>query len=213
MAQLFFRYGAMNSGKSIDILKVAHNYEEQGKKVALLTSALDNRDGVGKVSSRIGVSHPAIPISKDTEVRDTLIDYEERCGFEVSCILIDEAQFLTYEQVADLAQIVDDLNIPVMCYGLKNDFMNQLFEGSKALLIYADKIEEIKTLCWYCTKKATMNLRMRNDKPLYFGEQIQIGGNESYKPVCRKHYHNPPADEEIIFWNSIPTNEGESKHE
>lgn len=109
------------------------------------------------------------------------------------CILIDEAQFLKKHHIIELARVVDDLNIPVMAFGLKNDFSNELFEGSKYLLIYADKIEEIKTICWFCHKKATMNLRFHEGKPVYQGEQIQIGGNESYLPVCRRCYRNPGA--------------------
>lgn len=190
MAQLFFKYGAMNSGKSIEILKVKHNYEEQGKNVILMTSALDTRDGVGKVSSRIGISEDAIAISPKDNILDT-----ERCSEwkvkNIRCILVDEAQFLTKEQVIDFAFIVDRLDIPVMAFGLKNDFQNNLFEGSKELLIQADKIEEIKTICWYCHKKAIMNLRLLDGEPVYDGEQVQIGGNESYLPVCRKHFRNP----------------------
>lgn len=191
MAQLFFRYGAMNSSKSASLLMVKHNYEENGKNVLLLTSALDNRDGVGKVSSRVGISSPAVAISKEEKIDHILIKEEDRCFIEFDCILVDEAQFLTKEQVKQLALIVDARNMPVICYGLKNDFQNNLFEGSKALLTYADKIEEIKTLCTYCKKKATMNLRLHDEKPVYHGEQVQIGGNESYSPVCREHYYNP----------------------
>lgn len=188
MAQLYFRYGAMNSGKSIDILKVKHNYEEQGKEVILLTSSLDNRDGIGNVSSRIGISKPAIAVSPESHIMN--LDgahYSE----STACVLIDEAQFLTEEQVRQLASLVDDMGIPVIAYGLKNDFQNNLFEGSRALLTYADKIEEVKTMCWYCRKKAVMNLRFNDGKPTYSGEQIKIGGNESYLPVCRKHYNEP----------------------
>lgn len=192
MAQLFFKYGAMNSGKSIEILKVAHNYEEQNKPVTLLTSAVDDRDGVGIVSSRIGLKRNAVPVQPDTDVYQVIRDLVER----PACVLIDEAQFLKKEHVFQLARIVDELNIPVMAFGLKNDFRNQLFEGSEYLLLYADKIEEMKTICWYCHRKATMNLRLANGKPIYTGEQIQIGGNESYYPVCRNHYQNPPVDME-----------------
>src|SRR5699024_54285 len=112
-----------------------------------------------------------------------------------ACVLIDEAQFLTKDHVLQLAHIVDELNIPAMAFGLKNDFRNQLFEGSEYLLLYADKIEEMKTICWYCHRKATMNLRLSDGKPVYTGEQIQIGGNESYYPVCRKHYQHPPVEQ------------------
>ena len=195
MAQLFFKFGSMNSGKSIEILKVKYNYEEQGGKTLLFTSGLDDRDAVGNVSSRIGLSEPAIPIYPESNIIDlfhaSTVPEEGIFPGMPQCILIDEAQFLTKEQVMDFAKIVDSFGVPVMAFGLKNDFQNELFEGSKYLLLYADKIEEIKTICWYCHKKATMNLRLHNQLPVYHGEQIQIGGNESYVPVCRKHYHEP----------------------
>ncbi|MGX4686556.1 thymidine kinase [Vagococcus sp. JNUCC 83] len=188
MAQLFFKYGAMNSGKTIEILKVAHNYEEQDKPVVLMTSGLDTRDDIGIVSSRIGLRREAIPIFHETDVFNII----DKMATKPYCILVDESQFLEKKHVIQFAQVVDELDIPVMAFGLKNDFKNELFEGSKYLLLYADKIEELKTICWFCHKKATMNLRMDNDKPVYTGEQIQIGGNEAYYPVCRKHYINPP---------------------
>lgn len=187
MAQLFFKYGAMNSGKSIDILKVAHNYEEQGKPVVLMTSGVDDRSGRGIIASRIGLERKVKPIMDDTNI----YDYVNKMDRKIYCVLIDEAQFLKKEHVLQLIKIVDELNIPVMAFGLKNDFRNELFEGSKYLLIYADKIEEMKTICWFCPHKATMNLRIHNGKPVYEGEQVQIGGNESYYPVCRKRYFHP----------------------
>lgn len=187
MAQLFFKYGSMNSGKSIDILKVAHNYEEQGKPVVLMTSGVDDRSGRGIIASRIGLERKVKPIMDDTNI----YDYVNKMDRKIYCVLIDEAQFLKKEHVLQLIKIVDELNIPVMAFGLKNDFRNELFEGSKYLLIYADKIEEMKTICWFCPHKATMNLRIHNGKPVYEGEQVQIGGNESYYPVCRKHYFHP----------------------
>ena len=187
MAQLFFKYGAMNSGKSIDVLKVAHNYEEQGKPVVLLTSGVDTRSGRGTIASRIGLERKVYPVMKDTDV----YEYVKNIDHRIYCVLIDEAQFLSKEHVLQPTRIVDELNIPVMTFGLKNDFRNELFEGSKYLLIYADKIEEMKTICWFCPHKATMNLRMLDGHPVYEGEQVQIGGNESYYPVCRKHYFHP----------------------
>ncbi|MFC6254384.1 thymidine kinase [Secundilactobacillus hailunensis] len=190
MAQLFFKYGAMNSGKTIEILKVAHNYEEQNKPVIIMTSGRDSRDGVGMVASRIGLKRKAVPIFHD----DDIFEMVKKINAKANCVLIDEAQFLTKAHVFELAKIVDELKIPVMAFGLKNDFKNELFEGSKYLLLYADKLEEMKTICWFCAKKATMNLRFHDNKPVYEGEQIQIGGNESYYPVCRKHYYNPPMD-------------------
>ncbi|MCQ9209223.1 thymidine kinase [Granulicatella seriolae] len=189
MAQLFFKYGAMNSGKSIEILKVAHNYEEQNKSVMLFTSAIDDRDQMGFVSSRIGVRREAIPIFDETDI----ISIVKEQANKPACILIDESQFLSKQHILDLATIVDELGVPVMAFGLKNDFQNELFEGSKYLLLYADKIEEIKTICWYCHKKANMNMRVVDGKPIYTGQQIQIGGNESYYPVCRYHYFHPDS--------------------
>lgn len=189
MAQLYFRYGAMNSGKSIEILKVAHNYEEQNKKVLIFTSALDDRDQVGYVSSRVGLRAPALPISDDTNVYEIVKQEPDK----ISCVLIDEVQFLSRKHIEQLTQIVDELHIPVMGFGLKNDFRNEWFEGSKYMLLYADKIEEMKTICWFCERKATMNLRIGEDgKPIYTGNQIQIGGNDSYYPVCRQCHKNPP---------------------
>lgn len=187
MAQLYYKYGTMNSGKTIEILKVAHNYEEQNKPVVIMTSALDTRDAFGVVSSRIGMRREAVPITEDMDVFTYIAGLEHK----PFCVLIDEAQFLTKQHVYDLARVVDDLGVPVMAFGLKNDFKNDLFEGSKHLLLLADKIDEIKTICQYCSKKATMVLRTDHGKPVYEGAQIQIGGNETYIPVCRRHYFKP----------------------
>ncbi|KAA8441930.1 thymidine kinase [Weissella paramesenteroides] len=186
MAQLFFRYGAMASGKSIEILKVAHNYEVQQRRVLLLTSALDNRSGVGEIASRIGMQRAAQAIQTTDDLFELISQNKT-----VAAVLIDEAQFMTKAQVLQLTRVVDELNIPVLTFGLKNDAFNQLFPGSEALLIYADKIEEMKTLCSFCGRKAIMNLRISNGQPVYEGEQVQIGGDEAYMPVCRKHYNHP----------------------
>ncbi|UWY25716.1 thymidine kinase [Lacticaseibacillus paracasei] len=188
MAQLFFRYGAMNSGKSIEILKVAHNYEEQNKRVILMTSAVDDRAGFGMIASRIGLERTAIPITHETNLYDIIKATDPKAA----CVLIDEAQFLQKHHIFEAARVVDELHIPVMAFGLKNDFRNELFEGSKYLLLYADKIEEMKTICWFCAKKAIMNLRIHDGQPVYEGKQVLIGGNESYYPVCRHHYFHPP---------------------
>lgn len=193
MAQLYFKYGAMNSGKSFELLKVAHNYEEQNKPVRIFTSVIDNRDGVGMVSSRIGMRRKAEPVTATTNIYEHIL--AETKKEKIWCVLVDEAQFLTKTHVFQLTKIVDELKIPVMAFGLKNDFMNKLFEGSEALLLHAEKIEEIKTICWYCGKKAIMNLRISDGTPVYEGDQIQIGGNESYFPVCRSHYFNPVIEE------------------
>lgn len=193
MAQLYFRYSSTNAGKSIEIIKIAHNYEEQGKDVLIFAPMLDDRYEKGYVSSKIGLKKEAIMFDKSTKIREIIQAYEKN----LYCILIDEGHFLTKSQVLDLTQIVDYMNIPVIVYGLKNDFQNNLFEGSEALLIYSDKIEEVKTICWFCNKKATMVLRIIDGEPVYTGEQIHIGGNESYIPVCRKCYGNPSIDKII----------------
>lgn len=192
MAQLYFHYGTMNSSKSATLLMVAHNYRSQGKDVLLFSPSIDDRDGVGVISSRAGLSEEAIPVDSDDSFRGLVAEWLSKDGNiskKIYCILVDEAQFLTKEHIHQLVDLVDFYDIPVMCYGLKNDFQNNLFEGSEALLINADNIQEIKTICMKenCGKKAIMNLRLSDGKPVYEGSQIQIG-DEEYVPVCRKHY-------------------------
>ena len=172
----------MGAGKSLDLLKVAFNYEEKDKKIMLLTSSLDNRSGTGKITSRVGLSKDAMIINKTDDVVD-IVAIEKG----LDCILIDEAQFLTKEQVNQLTEIVDFLNIPIICYGLRSDFMLNPFPGSSQLMSVADEIEEIKTICW-CGKKASVNARIVDGQIIKHGEQIQIGGNESYESLCRYHY-------------------------
>ena len=195
MAQFFFEYGAMGSGKTIEILKVAHNYEIQGRKVMLMTSAVDTRSGQGVVASRIGLSREARVIEDDMNLFDYIkrLNQEDmdKDGQPLAAVLIDEAKFLKKHQVIECARIVDELHIPVMAFGLKNDFQNHLFEGSEYLLLYADKIEEMKTICHFCGHKAIMALRYKDGQPVYEGEQVQIGGDEAYYPVCRFHYFHP----------------------
>lgn len=189
MAQLFFIYGTMNSGKSIQLLSTAHSYKEQGKSVLLLTPSTDTRDGVGTISSRIGLSEEAMIIKPDTNLWEL-----EGVNFFFNgydAILVDEAQFLSKDQITQLAEIVDQLNISVMAYGLKNDFSNHLFPGSEQLVLLADKLIEMKTTCKWCNKKATMNLRVVDGIPAYEGEQVEVGGNEDYLSVCRYHYNTP----------------------
>lgn len=188
MAQLIFRYSTMNAGKSIEILKIAHNYEEQGKKVLLFAPKVDNRYGEGIIASRIGLSRQAIVVKENTNILEEVIKHTDK-NQKINCVLVDEAQFLTRDHVYQLTEVADKLEIPVVAYGLKNTFNNKLFEGSEALLIYANKIEEVKNVCWYCDRKSTMNLRLdESGNPVTEGEIIQIGGNESYLPVCRKCY-------------------------
>ncbi len=189
MAQLYYKYGTMNSGKSFEIIKVAHNYEEQNKPVMIFSPAIDARNGAERVGSRVGMTRQAIPVDDSTNLFESVKARQPNPQHkQVYCVLVDEAQFLNKEHVLQLTRIVDELNVPVMAFGLKNDFQNKLFEGSYNLLLYADKIEEIKTICWYCDRKATMVIRYRDGKPVNEGEQIQVGGNEDYKPVCRRCY-------------------------
>lgn len=183
MAKLYFRYSSMGAGKSVDLLKVAYNYEERGQKVLLLTSALDDRYGKGRITTRIGLQRDAVSFSANMNIYDYVISLD----YIPACILIDEAQFLTEKQVNELSDLVDYINIPVICYGLRADFRQTLFEGSRWLMTIADKIEELKTIC-DCGSKATANLRMVSGVPTAFGDQLFIGGNDSYVAVCRKCY-------------------------
>lgn len=191
MAHLYFKYGTMNSGKSFEIIKVAYNYEEQGKTVLIYSPSISARGEADRVGSRVGFQRDAIPVYEGTNLFESVRAFvDSSTHAEIYCVLIDEAQFLKKHHIIELTQVVDELNIPVMAFGLKNDFQNELFEGSYNLLVQADKIEEIKTICWYCDRKATMVIRFNNGQPMNAGEQIQIGGNEDYKPVCRRCYNN-----------------------
>ncbi len=187
MAQLYYRYSTMNAGKSIELIKVAYNYEEKGKHVMTLVPSIDDRYGVGLISSRIGLQREARIVTDDTNILDMFIEEDELD--KVDCVLIDECQFLKKHHVEELVEIVDSFEVPVLAYGLKNDFRNELFEGSYYMLIYADKIEEIKTICW-CGRKATMVARLIDGEIVKQGEQIVIGGNEMYVSLCRKHYND-----------------------
>ncbi|MGM0884927.1 MAG: thymidine kinase [Bacillota bacterium] len=190
MAQLYYKYGTMNSGKSFEIIKVAHNYEEQGKSVLIFSPSVSARGSADRVGSRVGFERAAIPVTEETDLYESVKSYvTSTASAKIYCVLIDEAQFLKKHHILELTRVVDELNIPVMAFGLKNDFQNQLFEGSYYLLVQADKIEEIKTICWYCDRKATMVIRFNDGQAMNAGEQIQIGGNEDYKPVCRRCYN------------------------
>lgn len=188
MAQLYFRYGTMNASKSIQLLTVAHNYEQSGKKVLVFTPAVDDRYGVGRVASRVGITREAIPVSSETDVFQLTASRERK----PDCVLVDEGQFLEAHHITQLTRIVDELDIPVIVYGLLKNFKNELFEGSEYLLREADKIEEIKTVCAYCNKKATHILKFKDGQPVYSGPTIEIGGNDTYSSVCRRHYYHPP---------------------
>jgi thymidine kinase len=186
MAQLYFYFSAMNAGKSTSLLQSAYNYQERGMSTQLYTAAIDDRYGAGKISSRIGLSEEADTFTSETDMwQESLKQSEES---PVSCIFIDEAQFLTKQQVLQLARVADQLNVPVLCYGLRSDYQGEPFEGSIYLLVLADKLSEIKAVC-HCGRKATMVLRVDdNGQPILEGEQIEIGGNSRYVSVCRKHF-------------------------
>ncbi len=186
MAQLYFYYSAMNAGKSTSLLQSAYNYREQGMEVMLYTAAIDDRYGRGKISSRIGVSTDANIFDATTQF---CVEVGERqTQGNIACVLVDEAQFLTRDQVDQLAQLVDESNIPVLCFGLRTDFQGELFDGSQRLLAIADKLQELKTVC-ACGRKATMTIRLDEDgKPVSAGLQVEIGGNDRYESKCRRHY-------------------------
>ena len=191
MAKLFFRYGTMGSGKSLDLLKVAYNYEENGLTSIILTSKIDDRYGMDKVQSRTGIKREAIGIDSETNIYE-IIEYKKNVvGNNIGCILVDEVQFFQKHHIEELVNIVDTLNIPVICYGLRSDFRLEPFESIKFLMGIADEIEEIKTICSECTKKkAIVNARIdKNGKVVTTGDVIEIGGNDKYKALCRRCYN------------------------
>ncbi|MBC9248192.1 thymidine kinase [Paracoccus sp. 11-3] len=184
MAKLYFHYSTMNAGKSTLLLQASYNYRERGMATLLLTAALDSRAGRGRIASRIGIAADALTFDAGTD----LFALIETHGADCACVFIDEAQFLTKEQVWQLARVADDLNIPVMCYGLRVDFRGELFPGSAALLALADDMREVRTIC-FCGKKATMVIRRdENGNAITQGAQVQVGGNETYVSLCRRHW-------------------------
>ena len=187
MAKLYFYYSAMNAGKSTVLLQSSHNYRERGMDTLLFTPAIDKRFGQDTISSRIGLRSDAVSFDESFNLfqyTKTVLEHSKK----LACVLLDEAQFLTKEQVIELAAIVDQLDLPVLTYGLSSDFRGEPFEGSQYLLVWADNLVEIKTIC-HCGKKAIMNARMdSNGNIIKTGEQVQIGGNEQYISVCRKHF-------------------------
>ncbi|WGE47283.1 thymidine kinase [Actinobacillus equuli] len=186
MAKLYFYYSSMNAGKSTTLLQSSYNYQERGMNTLVYTAAIDDRYGIGKVSSRIGISQEAQLFQSDSDLFNEIqFAHQEKT---LHCILIDEAQFLTKAQVYQLTDVVDKLKIPVLCYGLRTDFQGELFEGSQYLLAWADELQELKTIC-DCGKKAHFVIRMNeNGEAVADGDQIQIGGNDKYLSVCRYHY-------------------------
>ena len=187
MAKLYFNYSSMNAGKSTALLQANHNYLERGMKTKMFTFSGDNRYEENKIVSRLKISADANPFSETTDLFQNLIQDEEQK--KIKCVLIDEAQFLKKEQVAQLGRIVDELDIAVLAFGIRTDFQGELFEGSKYLLAWADNLKEIKTVCW-CARKATMVVRLDSKgNILSEGQQLEIGGNEKYVPLCRAHFN------------------------
>lgn len=186
MAKLYFHFSTMNAGKSTLLLQASHNYREGGMETYLITARLDNRAGQGQIASRIGIGEPADTFEPGEDMFAKIRARMARG--KVACVFIDEAQFLQKQQVWQLARVVDDLGVPVMCYGLRVDFQGNLFPGSAALLAWADEMREVRTIC-HCGKKATMVIRRGPDgRALKTGEQVQIGGNETYVSLCRRHW-------------------------
>ncbi len=192
MAKLYFHYSTMNAGKSTLLLQASYNYRERGMKTYLLTAAIDGRAGTGKIASRIGIEATADMFDENSDLFEMIRKRQRQDRLD--CVFLDEAQFLTKAQVWQLARAVDDLKVPVMCYGLRVDFRGELFPGSAALLALADEMREARTIC-FCGKKATMVIRQDADgNALLEGDQVQIGGNETYVPLCRKHWREATGD-------------------
>ena len=192
MAKLYFYFSAMNAGKTTNLLQSAYNYRERGMNALVLKPKVDDRHTITSVRSRIGIESDAV----NFEAEDDLFALTEKITQHtpLSCVLLDEAQFLTKSQVFSLCEIVDKMGIPVLAYGLRTDFSGELFEGSLNLLAWADELVEIKTIC-HCGKKANMVLRLdKNGEPIKTGKQILIGGNDSYVSVCRKHFNQQQAE-------------------
>ncbi len=192
MAKLYFNYSTMNAGKSTVLLQASHNYIERGMQTYLITAQLDNRAGHGRIASRIGIGQDADTFDG---ADDLFAKIDARLGDgPCACVFIDEAQFLTRRQVWQLARAVDDLGVPIMCFGLRVDFQGELFPGSAALLALADEMREVRTIC-HCGKKATMVVRRdAAGQVVQSGDQVQVGGNESYLSLCRRHWREATGD-------------------
>ncbi len=186
MAKLHFYYSAMNAGKTTTLLQSSYNYQERGMTTVLFTPDFDNRYGIGKVTSRIGLAADAEMFSRATNLFEQVATKMRQQP--IHCVLVDEAQFLTKAQVMQLTDIVDELDIPVLAYGLRTDFLANPFEGSQYLMAWAESLSEIKTIC-HCGRKATHTMRIdENGEVITSGDQVGIGGNDRYVSVCRKHY-------------------------
>jgi thymidine kinase len=196
MAKLYFYYSTMNAGKSTSLLQASYNYAERGMRTLLFTAKIDDR-AAGKIASRIGIGADALHFDPHTNFQDQCLPTKP------DCVLVDEAQFLTKDQVRQLADVVDQGNIPVMCYGLRTDFLGELFPGSAALLAWADTLVELKTIC-YCGRKATMVVRVSPlGKVEQAGQQVEIGGNDRYVSLCRKHFSESMQTGHCAGWHQL----------
>jgi len=197
MAKLYFNYSTMNAGKSTLLLQAAHNYSERGMHTYLLTAQFDKRAGEGRIASRIGIDATADTFVGSDDLYRKISDRLD--SGPCACVFIDEAQFLSKQQVWQLTRVVDDLDVPVMAYGLRVDFMGELFPGSATLLALADEMREIRTIC-FCGKKATMVVRKDgNGNVVRGGDQVQIGGNETYLSLCRRHWREAMEDNDATL--------------
>ena len=192
MAKLHFNYSTMNAGKSTALLQAAHNYAERGMATLLLTASIDDRAGAGRIASRIGVSKPAEMFDERDDLGARIA--QRRREGALACVFVDEAQFLTEPQVWQLAHAVDEWDVPVMAYGLRTDFQGRLFDGSATLLAIADELREVRTIC-HCGRKATMVVRLDAEgRVAREGAQVEIGGNERYVSLCRRHWRETMAE-------------------
>ena len=194
MAKLFFKFGTVFSAKSLNLIATAHNYQTQGKKVLLMIPAIDTRSN-GSISTRAGFEMEAELIHDETNALSIFEEHLDKKE-QIDCVLVDEAQMLKREHIDQLRDIVVKYNTPVICYGLRVSYTTELFEASERLFALADKLEEIKTICWYCASKATHNLKLVDGKPTYEGNPIDIGGLEKYVPVCYNCFVDPPIEKE-----------------
>ncbi len=205
MAKLYFHYATMNAGKSTMLLQASYNYRERGMRTVIFTAGLDDRAGKGRVSSRIGLASDAIPFHGDDDLQQMI--GEMHAAESIACVFVDEAQFLSAPQVWQLARVSDRLGIPVMAYGLRTDFQGKLFPGSLELLAIADELREVRTIC-FCGRKATMVVRMDlNGRLVREGAQVDVGGNEKYVSLCRRHW------EEQMSCEAVPENEDSASDE
>ena len=202
MAKLYFYYSSMNAGKSTALLQSSYNYRERGMNTLVLAPDLDDRYGVGKVTSRIGIETHATTFRSDDDLLQLISTHNQESPLH--CVLVDEAQFLTKEQVYQLGEVTDELNVPVLTYGIRTDFQGEPFDGSKYLLAWADNLKELKAIC-FCGSKATMVIRLdESGNAITQGSQVEIGGNDRYVSMCRKHFKENYYRETLVPQHHLP---------